>query len=164
MLALLHFCQWLAATPLSVSISESDWSFSIIETVHVIGTVLIVGTIAIVDLRLLGVLLTDEPVTITMRAILPLTWLGLLVMGASGALLFISEAERGYYNPAFRIKLLVLVAAGLNALLFHRTIYRSIALWDTSRITPVQARRAAGMSLVLWSAVVICGRAIAYYK
>jgi hypothetical protein len=164
MLALLHFCQWLSATPLSVSISESDWSFLIIETVHVIGTVLMVGTIAIVDLRLLGILLKGEPLTIAMRAILPLTWFGLLVMSVSGALLFISEAERGYYNPAFRIKLVVLAAAGLNALLFHRTIYRSVASWDTSRITPVQARRAAAVSLALWSAVVICGRAIAYYK
>jgi hypothetical protein len=48
--------------------------------------------------------------------------------------------------------------------LFHRTVYRSVASWDMSPITPAQARRAAALSLTLWSAVLICGRAIAYYK
>ncbi len=156
------WCQWLSATPLSTSIRESDWWFSIIESVHVLAITLMVGTIAIVDLRLLGRLLKREPVSSVMRAVLPWTWCGLLLMVASGVLLFISEAADLYRSTAFRVKSALLVAAGLNALLFHLTTFRSVSSWDEVRRAPAAARRAAVTSLALWGAIVVCGRAIAY--
>jgi hypothetical protein len=158
-----QWCQWLSSTPLSMAIRQSDWWFSIIESVHVLGVTLMVGTIAIVDLRLLGWLLKREPVSSVTRAILPWTWCGLVVMAGSGALLFTSEASDAYRNTAFRIKSVLLVAAGLNALLFHRTTLRSVSAWEEAPLTPVPARRAAALSLALWGAIVVCGRAIAYF-
>lgn len=160
--ALLQWCQWLSATPLSTAIRESDWSFTIIETVHVLCTAVMVGTIAVVDLRLLGVILRGEPASRVVHAVLPWTWGGLAVMAASGALLFISEAEQAYANPAFRLKLLLMAAAAANALLFHRTTFRSVGRWELGA-TPAAARSAGLLSLLLWAAVIVCGRAIAYF-
>ena len=159
---LLQFCQWLSATALSISIAESNWVFSIIETVHVLGTALMAGTIAVVDLRLLGIILKQESASRVVNAVIPWTWTGLIIMFVSGALLFISEAEKSYGNWAFRLKLLLLLAAGLNALGFHRTVFRDVSKWDDAPVTPLSARLAGITSLFLWTAVIASGRAIAY--
>jgi hypothetical protein len=56
------------------------------------------------------------------------------------------------HNPFFQAKLVLLLLAGLNALLYHR-------LGQSSET----AARAAALSLGLWALVLICGRAIAYW-
>ena len=67
-----------------------------------------------------------------------------------------------YYSPAFRIKMVLLALAGLNALIFHLTIYRDVANWDPGSEPPARARLAGLLSLVFWIGVIAAGRAIAY--
>jgi hypothetical protein len=160
---LLHFCQWLYASSIGTAIRESVYLFPIIETVHVLGITLLVGTVAILDLRLLGLTLRSEPVTQVAGQILPLTWCGFAVMFVSGFLLFWAEAAKSYGNPAFRLKLLLLLLVGLNPLIFHFTIYRRVGTWDRSPVTPLRARAAAVISMALWAGIIIAGRAIAYF-
>jgi hypothetical protein len=157
-----QLCQWLHDSTIGTSIRESTYAFPVIETVHVLAITLLVGTIAVVDLRLLGILFKREKVSSIVRQVLPLTWSGFVVMFVSGVLLFWSEAEKAYVNPVFRIKLLLLLLVGLNPLIFHSTIYRRVAAWDDALIAPRQARVAAILSLTLWSATIVAGRAIAY--
>jgi hypothetical protein len=158
-----QICEWLNDTTLATSIRESDVVFPVIETVHVLAITLLAGTVAIVDLRLLGVVLKRERVSQVAGQILPLTWAGFVAMFLSGALLFLAEAAKAYSNQAFRFKMLLLIVAGLNPLLFHSTVYRSVASWDDATVTPRRARAAAVLSLTLWSAIIVAGRAIAYY-
>jgi hypothetical protein len=160
---LLHLCQWLYGTSTGTAIRESTYVFPIIETVHTLAIVLLVGTVAIVDLRLLGLVLKREPVSQVAGQLLPWTWAGFAVMFVSGSLLFWAEAATIFVNPAFRLKLLLLPLAGLNPLIFHFTIYRSVSSWDVAPVTPARARLAAILSLSLWSAIIIAGRAIAYF-
>lgn len=162
-MSLFEICQWLNTTPVATSIRESDLVFPLIETAHVLAITLLVGTVAAVDLRLLGVTLTEDKVSTVARRVLPLTWAGFAVMLMSGILLFLAEAEKSYGNTAFRLKMLLLVLAGLNPLIFHFTIFRSVAVWDDAPQVPVRARAAAIASLTLWSAIIIAGRAIAYF-
>jgi hypothetical protein len=159
-----QLCQWLYDSAIGTSIRESIWVFPIIETVHVLGLTLLVGTIAILDLRLLGLVLKRQPVSSVAGQILPLTWVGFSVMFVSGFLLFWAEAAQCYGNPAFRLKLLLLILVGLNPLIFHLTIYRSVFSWNERVITPWRARLAAVFSLTLWSGIVCAGRAIAYFQ
>jgi len=63
----------------------------------------------------------------------------------------------------YRIKLVLLVLAGLNPLIFHSTIYKSVSAWGEWPRPPARARLAAICSLTLWSAIIVAGRAIAYY-
>jgi hypothetical protein len=60
------------------------------------------------------------------------------------------------------MKILFLILAGLNVLVFHRTVYRSVPAWDHAQVTPVRARMAGGLSLLLWFSILACGRAIGY--
>jgi hypothetical protein len=162
-MTLLHLCQWLYASSMATAIRESQYGFAVVETVHVLGISILVGTVAIVDLRLLGLVMKREPVSEILSQVLPITWCGFVIMFASGSLLLLSKAEEYYWNPIFRLKLVLLLLAGLNPLIFHSTVYRSAATWSESRITPVRAKLAGVFSLTLWSAIIVAGRAIAYY-
>jgi len=148
---MLQFCQWLYSSGLGTAIRESIWIFPIVETVHVLGIALLAGTVSLLDLRLLGVILKNQSVAQVARQVLPLTWAGFAVMAVSGFLLFAAEAADSCGNTPFRIKLVLMGLAGLNALVFHR-----------NPVTPVRARIAGGFSITLWAGVICAGRAIAY--
>jgi hypothetical protein len=160
----LEICRWIYATRFSTAIRESVWLFPIIESVHVLSITVLAGTIAVFDLRLLGVLMKREPVSTIARQVLPWTWAGFVVMFVTGALLSIAEAATNYYNLAFRIKLVLLVLAGLNPLIFHTSIFRKVESWDVGTVIPIRARAAAVISLALWSGIIVAGRMIAYLE
>jgi hypothetical protein len=159
---LLSICEWLDSTHLNTILRQSTWAFPTFDTIHTLGIVLVAGTIMLVDLRLLGLGLRSVPVAQLVTRIVPWTLGGFGLMFASGALLFSSEAVKMYHSPAFRIKLVLLALAGLNALVFHRTVFRDVANWDTASAVPARARLAGLLSLAFWIAIIAAGRAIAY--
>jgi hypothetical protein len=159
---LLHLCQWISSTRFSVALHESTYMFPLIETIHTLGIMLVVGTIAVLDLRLLGLVMKRTPVSDIARQVLPWVWSGFVVMLITGILLTIAEAEKNYFNIAFRIKLVLLFLVGLNPLIFHLTIYRSVNTWDIANVTPRRARMAAICSIVLWTGIIVAGRMVAY--
>ena len=159
---LLSICQWVDSTRLNAFLRQSNWAFPTLDTIHTLGIVLVAGTIMLVDLRLLGLALRSVPIAQLVARIVPATLWGFALMLASGGLLFSSEAVKMYHSPAFRIKVVLLALAGLNALIFHRTIYRDAAAWDPASIAPFRARLAGLLSLVFWIAIIAAGRAIAY--
>jgi hypothetical protein len=77
--------------------------------------------------------------------------------------MFAAHAMEFAENPAFRLKLLFLVAAGLNAAVFHYRPFRQVAVWDHGAPAPFAARCAAALSLLLWTGVIACGRLLAYF-
>ena len=156
-------CQWLYDLPWSTALRESDTIFPLIESAHVLAITLIAGTVVTVDLRVIGVIFQEQPLTRVTRALLPYTWYGFAVMVITGLPLFAAEAAKLYGNPAFRVKLVLLGLAGLNALLFHKTAYRHMRDSDPQRVASFQARMFAGASVVLWSGVIISGRLIAVF-
>jgi hypothetical protein len=158
-----RLCQVLYDSGFGTTIRESDYAYSIIESVHVIAITVVVGTIAMLDLRMLGVVLRPVAITRIARAVLPLTWFGFTIMFISGFLLFWAEAAKMYTNPAFRMKLVLLALVGLNPLIFHTTVYRRVHEWETLPVSPWRARAAAFLSLALWGSIIIAGRAIAYF-
>jgi hypothetical protein len=80
----------------------------------------------------------------------------------TGALLFYAIPVRSYQSVWFRIKVVTLLLAGLNAFVFHSGIDRRVAEWDRDLVPPPEARRAGARSLVLWGVIVVAGRMIAY--
>jgi uncharacterized membrane protein len=96
------------------------------------------------------------------RRLGPLMAAGFVVMVITGALLVYAIPVRSYQSIFFRIKIVALVAAGLNAWIFHTTIDRRVAEWDREPLPPRAARRAGATSLILWAIIVVSGRMIAY--
>jgi hypothetical protein len=115
-----------------------------------------------VDLRLLNVNLRERPADELVAEVLPWTWISFAVAACSGALLFSSNATHYWGTVPFRAKMLVLVLAGLNMVLFHATTFRSIAVWGRQPHTPRAAKISGGVSLALWIGVVSLGRWIGF--
>ena len=156
------FSEWLQNTAVGSFISASTWAFPTIETVHVFVLVIVVGTIAIVDLRLLSVASRNRSVSQLSNDVLPITWSAFCLAAVTGALLFSSKATEYLANGPFRIKVALLVLAGLNMLLFHFMTYRSVHQWDDAHRAPSAARFAGALSLAFWIGVVVCGRWIGF--
>jgi hypothetical protein len=154
--------KWLETTPLAIFILESEWAFPTIESVHVIAIALVVGTISIVDLRLLGLASTKRAFVELSREVLPWTWIAFTVALIAGLLMFISHATEYFSNTAFRIKLVLILLAGLNMIYFHLFTCRNISEWNSNYAVPLRARIAGGISLVCWIAVVGFGRWIGF--
>jgi hypothetical protein len=157
----LSFCQWLESTPGSIALHESILGYPIVESVHVLTLCLFLGLTVMLDLRLLGKSMRNVPASVVLR-LLPWMRAGFAVMVVSGILLFYAIPVKTYLNVFFRLKLVFLLMAGCNVVLFHSTIRRSIQKWDLEAVPPVRARLAGGLSLALWSAIVVAGRMIAY--
>jgi hypothetical protein len=155
-------CQWLEQTAIGTTIRESLWLFPVIETVHIFGIILLVGGTSILDLRLMGLTFRDEPVTKLAQRFLPWAWAGFIIQITTGLLMFSSEATKMYVNTAFQVKMLMIVAAGVNAFVFHSLAYQSVGKWEKDPVAPRSARIAGLISILFWFGIVAAGRWIAY--
>jgi hypothetical protein len=111
--------------------------FPIVQSVHLAGIALMVGTIVLSDLCTLG----------NRGRALSRSWtiLGGVTMAVTGPLLFVADIPRYVNNPAFLVKMAILFIA----VVCHFTLYRK------------QTRTTALLSVILWTCVVLGGRAIA---
>ena len=162
-MSLLEICQWIQESQLGINIRESNYAFPYIEGTHVLALSLSVGTIMWFDLRLAGMLFRNRPVSEVFKQLRPFFFTGFPIMFVTGALLFIAHAAQCYNSNYFRIKILLILLAGLNVLIFHSTIDRRRAEWDKAPFPPFGARLAGGLSLVFWVSIMAAGRLFAYY-
>jgi uncharacterized membrane protein len=146
----------------AASVRQSLWLFPLIETVHLLGMTALVSTIAVFDLRLLGWVMRPERVSMLARRLFPWTWAGFAVQVITGGLLFSSEAVHVYNNPAFRLKMLLILLAGVHAVIFHFAVFRDVPAWDESKVMPMGAKLAGVTSILLWIGVVAAGRFIGF--
>jgi len=148
--------------PVAREIRATGQLFPWIESVHVLAICTVVGTIGIMDLRLLGVGSVDKPVSRISRQVLPLTWGAFALAVVTGSLLFASSAMTYANNWPFRLKMICLLLAGLNMMVFHTTTWRSALVWDTHRQPPAAAKLQAGLSLGFWLCIIAFGRWIGF--
>ncbi len=157
-----RFLGWLGETPWSVALLESLYVWPLVESTHVLALGLFVGTTAMMDVRLVGLGFRRVPVTAFTGRLLPWTRIGFAIMTATGLLLFYSQPLRYYHNVFFRVKVAVLILAGINAAVFHAGAQRTARAWEDDARPPRAARIAGAVSLGAWALVVITGRLIAY--
>ena len=137
---------------------DGVWLYPVVEIVHIVGFTVLVGAVAMFDLRLLG-FGRALPVQVLARHLLPWSWAALLLIVPSGLLMFGAQPEL-LDNQVFLLKLALIGAAGGNALAFHTGPWRTVAHWPAR--LPARARWHAALSLLLWIAVIACGRLLAY--
>ena len=154
----LAFFEWCETTWIGALIRDSAWLFPVIESVHLLALAAIGGAVLLVDLRLLGVGLRQRPVAELARDAEPwLAW-SLVVMLATGVMLFSSEAVKCYYSPAFWVKMTTLPIA----LVYVATVRRWVAGREEGRIRPAWRALAGGISVALWFTVAAAGRWIGF--
>lgn len=134
-------------------LKTNAYAYPTLETVHLIAIALVFGTVVIVDLRLLGVIRAIDA-RLLAKTLLPWTLAGFALALLTGLTMFTSRIGDFISNPAFILKMCLLFAAGANAAVLHARG----ALDDGNTITKTQA----ALSVVIWIAIIFCGRWIAY--
>ena len=156
---LLELCQRIAETKGSIALHESLYLYPLVETAHVLSLGLFLGTLFIVDFRLLGLSLNTVSIAEICKRILPYSIIGFVFMLITGALLFYAIPVRTYQSIFFRVKIILLIIAAINAFLFHRKLRRI----EHKHYTATTFSKSASItSLIAWSGVIIMGRMIAY--
>lgn len=158
---MLEILEWLEGTPLGAIAPQTLYGFPILVGIHILGLIFSVGILLWVDLRMIGVCLKGFPLTKVYRALSKWFIFGFSIMILSGIVLFAGFATSAYENIFFRIKILVMILAGINAITFHVLVRKMPAHADSA--DPAISVRIAGLvSISLWTVVILCGRLISY--
>lgn len=135
-----------------------------VNILHVLCVTLVFGSILVVDLRLLAVLDRNRAVTRISSEMLRLTWMAFAGAVVTGVLFFAANATTYWFNVAFRLKMLAILLAGINMLMFQFVTFRGVAGWDREAPTPSAARVAGALSILIWISVIVLGRVIGFTK
>lgn len=157
-MSVLAFFEWCESTGLGTAIRESVWYFPVIEGFHLVALAVLGGAALLVDLRLLGPLFPNVPVAQLARDARPWHLRGLIVLLATGVLLFLSEAVKCYYSAAFWIKMSALALA----LIFMFTVRQKVIDRDPASVSSGAYKLVGAVSLLLWFCVAAAGRWIGF--
>ena len=156
-------CVWIDATPLSQWMQITPWVVPTVQTVHLLAIAVVASSALMIDLRLLGLFWADRPMKDVSSRFLPLIWWPLIILFVTGVIMVISEPARSLKNPAFQLKMALLIAALVVTGLFQFLQRRNPKFANLRAGPRVAAMTIAGVSMLLWSAIIFAGRWIAYY-
>ena len=129
------------------------WAYPALEVVHIVGIALLLGNLVLLELRVFG-RGAALPVKDLARLSLSVALCGFGLVAASGLLMVATQPAELLSNRVFTLKMLLLMLAGCNAAWFH-------GRGSLARLNGL-ARAQMLASTVVWLAVVVCGRWIAY--
>jgi len=153
---------WIRDTWLGATVRESRWIFASGEILHFVGLSLLVGGILIVDLRLLG-FIRRVPIRAAL-AFLPFVIAGFLINLLTGIVFFSADPMMYWPSPAFKLKMFLILLAGLNALVFIVMAQRKTLSLRDDESTGTLAKVTAGLSLSLWLCVLLLGRLLPAFE
>jgi hypothetical protein len=159
MQSLLPLFQWANNLQIAEWVRRSTWIFPAAETVHIVALAVLFGTVVFVDLQMLGLVRRDTSTSHLEKELRPWTFSSLIVILATGILLFSSEAMKLYINVPFQLKIVTLFIA----IVFNYTIHRKVTGIEPVRLGPVWGKLTAAISIVLWLSVGFAGRAIGFF-
>lgn len=134
-------------------IQVSPWAYPVLEIIHITGVALLLGNLVLLELRVFGKG-QALPVADLSRLGLTLVAIGFGLAAISGSLMFATQPNELLANRAFTIKLVLLILASINAVVFHSR--KSLEKLDGT------AKALMVTSTLIWISVIACGRWIAY--
>ena len=159
------FCSWLKITPFSVALQTIEWIVPALQSIHILAIAAVVASAAMMTLRVLGLTSRDETLSAVASRFLPVIAWALPVLLTTGLLLITAEPARSLENPAFFLKMTLLVLAlGLTVLWRVTTRGKQSTFWEASTLRSRAAPLLAVVFLSLWVAIVFAGRWIAYVE
>ena len=154
---LLPFFRWCDQTWLGETIRNSRIIFPIVETFHLLALTILFGAVIVLNLRLCGLIMKNQPVQQLARDLSPWAMSSLVVILVSGVMLFTSEAMKCYASVPFQVKMSFLFAA----LVFHFTVHWKITRGDRDPGL-LSGIVVGGINFLLWFGVGLGGRAIGF--
>jgi uncharacterized membrane protein SirB2 len=158
------FCDWLSSTPISLLFQTVEWIIPMVQSVHILAIAIVMSSVIMVDLRLMGLMGHSQSISGMARRFIPWVWWALVVLLLSGVLLTIAEPRRELLNVVFQTKMVLVIVAIIVTAIFQETVRRNMEFWDLTPGRRAGAWATAVVSLLVWSAIVGCGRWIAYVE
>ena len=155
------FAKWLAATPLSEGVGATLWVVPVAQSVHILAIAAVMASAWVVSFRVVGLAGRAHTLSAVSGRLGPWIWRALVVLLLTGTVLIVGEPARQLTNAVFFTKMGLLVAAILVTGSMQWTVGRNAAAWDRDG-APLAAKIAALVSLLLWLAIAVSGRWIAY--
>jgi hypothetical protein len=162
-LSLNEICLWIDHTTLSQAIQATNWVVPTVQTIHILAIAAVASSALMIDLRLIGVFWANRAMKDVSSRFLPLVWWPLLILLATGIIMIIGEPARSLKNPAFQLKMLLLIAALIVTGLFQFLQRRNVSFGDLRSGPRAAAATLAIVSMLLWSSIIFAGRWIAYF-
>jgi uncharacterized membrane protein SirB2 len=157
-----EFSLWLQTQPISSAISNNFWVIPILQTIHILTVAGLFGSVVMINLRIFALAGRSRTMSQTVRRYLPWVWWGLLILLTTGIGMCIGEPTRELINPAFWTKMALVILAVLVSLGFQASVSRDVARWETTHGRRAGIRVAAVGVVLLWCAIMVLGRWIAY--
>jgi len=158
-----HLIDWIYNTSASNIIRKHLWMVPVVQAIHICAIAIVVSSALVSELRIAGLIATDETPTAVVRRYLPWMWSALAVLLLSGAILVWGEPERSLTNTTFWLKMSLVLIGVVLSVLFRKPLLDP----DFIHRHPSSARLikpVAWLSLCLWIVVIFSGRWIAYTR
>lgn len=156
------FCLWVEKTNLSAFVKTNEWVVPTLQTIHILCVAIVLSSIIMITLRILGVIGKDDSVQAFAARFLPWIWYTIPVLAIGGMLQISAEPERSLTNKVFQLKMVLLIAAMAGMVALGRKIYASADGAAVQSAIPVQVKLIGVVVFVLWVAIIVAGRWIAY--
>ena len=156
--------QWIRETGLhEFVLHNGTWMWPSLETLHFFGLSLLIGMVGVFDLRMLGLGKAIAPATL--HKLIPFGIAGYCLNLLTGIFFFSAFPEQYFYNPAFWWKGTFMAIAGMNVAAFYlSSAFREVKALPAGSDAPFRAKIIAGTSLGAWTAVIVCGRMLTFFR
>jgi hypothetical protein len=158
---LYQFSLWLSNTAASRFVQDQEWIIPTLQSVHILAIGILLSISGLINLRVFVKAMADVSVGDTVRGCAP--WIGgaLLVLASSGAILIIGEPVRELVNPAFQLKMGLLVLAIAVTACAHKRLAQ-VPLSHGSAVGSAGLRVLVLSTFLIWLPIAAAGRWIAY--
>lgn len=156
------FADWVASTPLSQTFQNHLWVVPTSQAIHIVCICVVFTSALMINLRLLGVGASGRSISQLTENLVPWMWRALVVLLLTGTVQTIAEPVRQFVTPVFWAKMAMIVMVATMTVAFARKVRADAARWDAAGTRPSTARAFAVGSSLLWIAIIVCGRFIAY--
>ncbi len=156
------FCDWLVQTRPSLVVQSVGWIIPTVQSIHILGVAVVMASVVMVALRLVGLTGRDQPIAAVARRFIPWIWSAVAVLLVTGGVLIVAEPRRDLLNAVFQTKMALLVGAALITAIIQAAVSRNMSGWGASSKKGARPAILAVVSLGLWTAILVCGRWIAY--
>jgi hypothetical protein len=140
-----------------MAMQDQSWIVPTVQTVHILAIGFVFSSSLILSLRAAGASGIEwSPAQWGRRLNRWVGW-SLLVLLLSGSILIVGEPARSLLSPVFQLKMLLVIATGL------------LVWWLATRLQKQHEQASASnrglavLIVLMWVAVISCGRWIAYY-
>jgi hypothetical protein len=141
---------------------ESRWAWPIFESLHFFGMSLLIGTVGVFDLRLMG--FARRIPMVALHRLIPFGITGFALNGLTGICFICATPDQYIFNMAFRVKVTLILLAGINVLFFYGRVFRRIEALGADAPPPFGARLSGTVSLAAWVGVMSAGRLITFFR